>query len=298
VATGQSIAFICGRCGLFKVTEEFLWALPERPHPKSDLLYRISHAFRIEAELTTTATDLPVHFAAEVDQLLSALDPPVQEKLDSLLGWMARVCVRPGRTAEFDYTNDYTVICAHDSEEASFLVDTLAQQALISLGEPTLDSTTAEFVISAHGWSRLHELKQSGSESDTAFVAMWFDEARSPFDKAIGDAITAAGYRALRMDRVEHVNRIDDEIISRLRSAKFLVADFTGQRAGTYFEAGFMLGLGRPVIWLCQKDEIAHLHFDTRQYNTIDYSDPVDLEKRLAFRIKAVIGPGPKALPE
>jgi nucleoside 2-deoxyribosyltransferase len=81
---------------------------------------------------------------------------------------------------------------------------------------------------------------------------------------------------------------LDDEIIASIRGAKFLVADFTGQRNGVYFEAGFMLGLGRPVIWICKKEDLKNVHFDTRQYNTIDCVDETDLKKRLVNRILAL----------
>jgi hypothetical protein len=42
-----------------------------------------------------------------------------------------------------------------------------------------------------------------------------------------------------------------------------LVADFTGQRGGVYWEAGFAQGLGIPVIRTCKSDELWKLHFDT-----------------------------------
>jgi nucleoside 2-deoxyribosyltransferase len=62
-----------------------------------------------------------------------------------------------------------------------------------------------------------------------------------------------------------------------------------------YFEAGFMLGLGRPVIWVCEKKDLKNVHFDTRQYNTIDYADAKDLRTRLQLRIEAILGKGPHA---
>ena len=40
----------------------------------------------------------------------------------------------------------------------------------------------------------------------------------------------------------------------QIRKSKFLIADFTGQRGGVYYEAGFAYGLGLPVIWTCRKD--------------------------------------------
>jgi len=92
---------------------------------------------------------------------------------------------------------------------------------------------------------------------------------------------------------VEHINKIDDEIISQIRRSKFLVADFTGHRGGVYFEAGFAMGLGISVFWTCRQDDIKNLHFDIRQYNSIDWTDPADIAARLRRRIEAVIGPGP-----
>jgi hypothetical protein len=61
-----------------------------------------------------------------------------------------------------------------------------------------------------------------------------------------------------------------------------MVADFTGQLAGVYYEAGFAMGLGRTVIWCCRKDEIGKLHFDTNHKNHIDW-------ERLYRRIRATI---------
>jgi nucleoside 2-deoxyribosyltransferase len=85
---------------------------------------------------------------------------------------------------------------------------------------------------------------------------------------------------------VEHINKIDDEIISLIRKSKFLVADFTGHRGGVYFEAGFALGLGLPVFWTCRKDDLKNLHFDIRQYNCIDWADTVDLATRLSRELR------------
>jgi hypothetical protein len=98
----------------------------------------------------------------------------------------------------------------------------------------------------------------------------------------------------LRVDRVEHVGKIDDEIIAQIRRSRFLVADFTGHRAGVYFEAGFALGLNLPVIWSCSRDHIPELHFDIRQFNCIDWSKPDELADRLQNRIESVIGAGPR----
>jgi len=145
------------------------------------------------------------------------------------------------------------------------------------------------------GWERLEEIKRKGVSSTRCFVAMWFDASMSEiYEKAIAPAISRASYEPLRIDRHEHVNRIDDEIIGQIKRCRFMVADFTGQRHGVYFEAGLMLGLGRNVIWMAKKEELSDgIHFDVRQFNFIAYESAVEAEKRLYDRILAIEGEGP-----
>lgn len=87
----------------------------------------------------------------------------------------------------------------------------------------------------------------------------------------------------------EHNNNICDEIIAEIRRSKFLIADFTGQRGGVYFEAGFAYGLGLPVIWTCKKDDVSNLHFDINHYNFILWEKSEDLCTNLCNRILATI---------
>ena len=108
----------------------------------------------------------------------------------------------------------------------------------------------------------------------------------------IKPGIIAAGYRPFRVDLKEHADKVDDIIMAEIRRSKFLVADFSGQRGGVYFEAGFAHGLGRPVIWMCHDEEKDKLHFDTRQYNHILYTDHADAQKKLRNRIVALLGEG------
>ena len=99
---------------------------------------------------------------------------------------------------------------------------------------------------------------------------MWFT---ADLDTAYSDGIVPAlaenGYAAVRVDRVPHNDKIDDRILAEIRRSGLMVADFTGNRGGVYFEAGFARGLGLPVISTVHKDHLKDVHFDTRQYNHI-----------------------------
>ena len=152
------------------------------------------------------------------------------------------------------------------------------------------------FTVSPKGFTYLEELRQTQRDSFMGFCAMWFDDDLTPvWSDAIEPAIGLAGYDPKRIDRVEHNNRIDDEIIVMLRRSRFVVADFTGQRGGVYFESGFALGLNIPVIWTIREDQLEDVHFDNRQYNFIPWNmdNLADFQTKLQNRIEATIGRGP-----
>jgi hypothetical protein len=151
---------------------------------------------------------------------------------------------------------------------------------------------------SVRGWQELDNLKQPRTDSAQAFVAMWFNGLTSDaYMDGIEPALGATGYKAVRIDKKEHNNKIDDEILAEIRRSRFLVADFTCEpknvRGGVYYEAGFAQGLGIPVIWTCKDTSLADLHFDTRQYSHIVWKTPADLLVQLRNRIGATIGDGP-----
>lgn len=225
--------------------------------------------------------------------MLDEPELPVQQKLDLLMRFLERLTEHPGQRIEFDNVHDYSIACAKNLGEIMFYFDGLADRKLIERHAPFTGSSKPRATITVAGWNELKRLENLGDQSSSVFIAMAFSPTRDQFERAISEAIKEAGYVPVRVDQVEHINKIDDEIIARIRAAKFLVADFTMQRNGVYFEAGFMLGLGRPVIWLCDKAELSLVHFDTRQYNMIDYEGAEDLRRRLQLRIQAVLGKGP-----
>ena len=189
---------------------------------------------------------------------------------------------------EIDYLIDYLL-------KAKFL-DTAANIARTQRGNYSIP---AMVIVTVEGHGQI-EQERSRTESSQAFVAMWFDDSMSEaFQNGIEPAILQAGYVPLRIDRKEHVNKIDDEILAELRRSSFLVADFThgddGARGGVYYEAGFAHGLGIPVIFTCREEAVDTLHFDTSHYNHIVWATPEALRKKLKNRILAVIGEGPEA---
>ena len=180
-------------------------------------------------------------------------------------------------------------------EEAQFFVDYLHKKGWMEKATKGLHPTLR---LTIEGYVHLAKLERTATDSSQAFVAMWFGDSMNPaWEEGIKPAIENAGYTPKRIDKKEHVDKIDDQIIAEIRRSRFIVADFThgdeGVRGGVYYEAGFAHGLNIPVIFACREDAFNNIHFDTCQYNHIVWEEPEELRKELEARIGAVIGHGP-----
>ena len=270
----------CGRCGRYRISEEAIETLAGYKDR-----YLLSSVCRSWPE-----RDIPLILTSNIEALAKqASRLGVADQMDALLNLMAQKTTILGNSSSFDPLDDYPLLTLRDRNEAEFLIDALAQRHFVRGGPK-------HATVSISGWERLEQVNKLGKHSNLAFVAMWFDpQIAFLYDEGIMPAIREAGHEPVRIDRHEHVNRIDDEIIGQIRRARFMVADFTGQRLGVYFEAGLMMGLGRNVIWMCRKDELSEqkLHFDVRQYNFISWETSEDAKTRLLHRIRAIEGEGP-----
>ena len=65
--------------------------------------------------------------------------------------------------------------------------------------------------------------------------------------------------------------------------------DFTKNKHGVYFEAGYALGRGQKVIYTCREDSIEDAHFDIRNYQHLVWKDGEDLKMKLMDKIEVFI---------
>jgi hypothetical protein len=177
-----------------------------------------------------------------------------------------------------------------------FLIDEV--KWLVDLDNGSVSGGTYHVAISPAGWAHLEHSVARPGPSPAIFVAMWFHNDVSEARKRIETAITSAGYDAVFIDSKRHENLIDNEIIASIRESRLIIADFTGRRGGVYFEAGFAMGFGLPVVRTCNLADKSELHFDINHYNILFWK-PTDLEefeRDLRNRIIAAAGVGPRGL--
>lgn len=191
--------------------------------------------------------------------------PNVTTNREKLLRFFAKRCVRPGRDCQIAPTLDFAVIDVIDVSEFQSYLRWLTAEDLIES-----NSTNSAWRLTFAGWKEVEPHFGAGGIPGTCFVPMWFDGAMSEaYELGLQPAIEDdCGFKAIRIDRTEHNNQITDEIMAAIRSAEFMVADFTGHRAGVYYEAGFARGLGRSVVYCCREDAFKDRHFDYQRHQS------------------------------
>ena len=213
----------------------------------------------------------------------------VAEKLQLLLTAIRRR-TKPSESTDLVLDCDYVIAWAESGAELKYLLDALAREGVLEVEEST--AGTLRCTIMAAGWERLEAAKLGRRESKQVFVAMNFDEElEAAWSDGIAPALQSVGYEPYRVDKDQHLERIDVKLLAEIDRSAFVVADVTGQKQGVYFEAGYAEGQGIPVVWCVHKDEINGLHFDTRQFNHVVWRDVSDLREKLVERVDGTIGP-------
>lgn len=222
---------------------------------------------------------------------------PMAHKLRRILETVARH-TSPGHSCFFRDDFMAPPLDAEDAVEVRYLFDHLRDVGLLTVRFHDIPrdqsggrhhSNEVEAQMTVKGWEAVSPVAGTGVPG-TCFVAMSFDPSlNEAYDLGIVPAVESCGFEVIRLDRVEHNDDITDKILAGIRTAEFMVADFTLQRAGVYFEAGFASGLGRTVIWTCREDDFENLNFDTRQRNHVHWSNPTELRDKLVDRIRATV---------
>lgn len=283
----------CSSCGMFIASMPAwleLQSMNNEERIKISVFTRQRNLFQNEAIWITSETVQENNLSPmiSIPEILSNFPRRLSERIDRALISLAKMSSYTGAKVNLTL-NDYPLLCPDTAEigGALFMLQQLLNLNYV-VGSANLPG---EFQVSADGWNRVYELESYQTQSKQGFIAMAFASEYDEVWKAIAAAIENAGFTPFRVNQSDTNGKICDEIIAQIQRSRFVVADFTGQRNGVYFEAGYAMGLGIPVIWSCQASEIREgkLHFDTRQYNHIDWETPEELMKRLYNRIRVTI---------
>ncbi len=314
----------CERCGTYKIDKVLLY-------PTDPPWAKVSHLVSAWVRRENKAGKIPnIGKGAGIENVSDpqwwekqfrsmGFPETTNEKLDALLlAYAEKLSGSYGKLIEIDPAL-ISAIAAKNIDELRGLTDLLVEMRYLSEKE---NSYGPARIISAQGWLRVDEMRKVYVSSNAAFIAMWFSEYTRKYREVVTAVVEYCGFRPIIVDQEEYSGFIMDQVISLLKQAKFVIADFTcrpeevtetrvrnGVRGGVYWELGMAYGLGKPLIHTCEDNPESRerIHFDVDQYNTIywrqeDLStnirpieeanvDPTFAEKLVA-RILALVGKG------
>ncbi|MBL9083278.1 MAG: hypothetical protein JNK76_15800 [Planctomycetales bacterium] len=275
--------FECQRCGDFDVDQ-----LSGNTLYYHEQAHRFSGFTREETESDKDPVRLrQKNFNIILQQLPE--DDDLETKCLKLLLHVLRKSAHLGAVVNLRGLLDYPITYSRNVDEFEFIVDEVVARGLLRTVGTAAEMGAHSVVLTTAGRNAVS--RKSFAESSDAFVAMWFHpKLNSVYLDGIEPAIRDTGYNPIKVDNLHFLTKIDEKIVELIRACRFVVADFTGNRGGVYFEAGLAMAWEKPVIWLCRRSRISRVHFDTRQFNHIAWDTPMDLRRQLVDRIRNTIG--------
>lgn len=206
--------------------------------------------------------------------------PAVREQANNLVLWLGNELLysNPAGRHKVLKIALTAIIGALDVWGADYVIDELERRKILLF---TSAGYKYEFGLTFDGWEAYDSLQREHTEGSIAFMAMPFgeDTLERVFRECFKPSVSATGFDLRRLDENAPAGLIDNRLRVEIRKSRFLIADLTFGNHGAYWEAGFAEGLGKPVIYTCEKSyfETEKTHFDTSHHHTIRW-DETDLE--------------------
>lgn len=142
------------------------------------------------------------------------------------------------------------------------------------------------------GWEIYQSERTGGQTAGYGFLAMKFgvEPLENITQNHLKPAIKDLGYELVDMRDIAVPGNIDSIMRMRIRDADFVIADLSHNNLGAYWEAGYAEGLGKPVLYICDKKKFDEhgTHFDINHYTTVMWEpdEPEDFCKRLIATLR------------
>lgn len=297
------VAVECARCGSFHLSQEAYEDMPHRQKSLDDYCRSIaSHKIRRMQGYPNQIHKKHDRFASavidddRVGNLFHGNLPDPQEQADNLILYVGNQCKRlPGPLRRIDLNTVGSMLGSSSREDVFYIITELVQDGQLHVAELRKSIPEHRVRLTFKGWERFHELTRAKVDSRRAFMAMPFGNelVRRAYRECFQPAVTQTGFRLETVDEQPQAGSIPDRIRVEVRRARFAVADLTDANSGAYWEAGFAEGLGRPVIYTCNRTyfDKCGIHFDTKHLHTImwDENDFGAAAKQLKDTIRATL---------
>ena len=274
-----AVVYGCIRCGMFALAREAEEDI-ERPLAETPRFRPLlSHYIRRMQE----SESCPLVTWAACEEIFRACClPSIKEQADNVIRWLGLNLSGPGARIKLTEDEHGGIIGTADGIGFRFIVDGLVNSEMISGPTPHSDVPLILATLTFRGWERYEELRLGAPSGRRAFMAMPFgnEQLETLYRNVFQPAVEETGFVLRRLDEPPKIGNIDNRLRVDIKACRFLVADVTHGNFGAYWEAGYAEGLGKLVIYTCEKatfdDSNTRPHFDINHHHTVFWSKDDD----------------------
>jgi hypothetical protein len=181
---------------------------------------------------------------------------PLDEKISKIKNYIYQETTSLGKHVPLGYDKLYTLFYLKDSKEFWSLIKYLQETDILNKNTP-VGGPTANVLLTVKGFANIESTLKDYSQSKKLFIACKFKtDYEDDLVKAIKAACAICGFDAKRVSDEKHDNDITHKIIADIKQSRFIIADFTDQNNGVYYEAGYAMGMSKKVIRLVNEKQI------------------------------------------
>ena len=299
MSDGEPSSFRCEVCGDYKISSSARAGKLARDANTLNPINRAVLSHRIR-EANDAGRDPPLLTTYVVDDIVASgrLPTPAQQAINIIRFVGDRVSasgkpvnnIPPSFPAVVGSPNrDFAMRIAKQLEGIGLLT-------AVDCGHMQSPDEIMEVDLTLAGWAEFEKERRGQTSGGYGFIALKFNDAvLDPFVKdVVKPAVGALGYELLDMRDAAEAGVIDNVMRARIRDASFVLVDLTHANEGAYWEAGYAEGLGKPVLYLCNREvfEEKGTHFDTNHCTTIlwDVLSPDPFTEELKATLRRSLG--------
>ncbi len=283
----------CDQCGQYFLSTEALHDMAGELQGDPDRIARIGHGIR----RMQRGHQPPFLMREQIVNMLATPLPSVSEQANNLVRWLGENLKGPGERDQIESATHQFIVGARTAKGLDLIVDHLFEAQILSGNQAKfLDgNSSSNATLTFRGWEYFDQLQRGEVDSRTAFMAMKYGDANADHlvNQVFRPAVAQTGFALVRLDDRPEAGLIDDRLRVQIRTARFLIADLSHGNQGAYWEAGYAEGLGKPVIYTCERKafEREKTHFDTNHHLTVlwDVENPAQAAEQLKATIRATL---------
>ena len=257
----------------------------------------LSRHIRLQTDSLKSSDNVPIVATYDIERLIAeklSLPSPAHQAANIIryIGDYVAEMAKPLSQFPPDF---HPKIGAVDRRAAEKIICELIDRGLVTgidASDLQHQYATIEVDLTLAGWEVYEAEKRGVTSARTGFVALKFGD--KTLDSLLNDHVKPKlcdiGHPLIDLRDVSRAGVIDNILRAQIQDAAFVLADLTHDNAGAYWEAGYAEGLGKPVIYICEKSKFddRQTHFDTNHCTTVMWSpdEPDNFVNLLAATIR------------